>query len=222
MFARQVLRFQASMLIETLKELIRPGSLTIEGTDEYKAVLINALEAKKGVVIVTAHLGSWEMVAACGAKATQGPFHALAKPTESAALNQTLDALRSHHGTNVLWTDQKTLLRSMMAALKANEPLGFVMDQKPDMRVGPSVPFMGQDTIFAAGPAKIILKQRPPVVSVYCVRLAPWRYKIYAEDITKDLSECQDVESITGRLAIKIEQRINQYPEQWLWNYKRW
>lgn len=222
MFSRQVLRHQIFAGLETIKEIGRPGSIRVEGLAEYEAHAQKALEGGKGFIVVTGHLGTWELVAKYGAMASGTVFHALAKPSKSPAFTRLLDGLRGSMNTNVLWSNSSRLVRDMLTALKKNEPLGFVMDQKPEGRVGYSVDFLGRQTDFVTGPAKIALRSGAPILGVFCVRIRPWHYKIICEPLIFGAEEETPELTLTQLMADRIGEKVTQYPEQWVWNYKRW
>ncbi len=237
MFCRQVLRHQLMMMLETMKELLDPGSIHAEGLAEYEEHMTRALAQGKGVLVITGHIGSWELVARYGADAAHKNFFALAKPPKVSWALPLLTRLRLSGKTKILWTGSARILREMLETLHGNYPLGFVMDQKPetgflfllqnqkpDQRKGIAVDFLKQPTEFVAGPARIALKTGSPILGVYCLRLGPWHYRIECEPIAwqEALGPSPTEEAITALLAQSIEKKIEMYPEQWVWNYKRW
>ncbi|MCX6109209.1 MAG: lysophospholipid acyltransferase family protein, partial [Proteobacteria bacterium] len=187
----------------------------------------------------TAHLGSWELCAYYAQKAASKPLHVLAKPSRSKLLTAFLDVLRGRMGTHVLWTDKKTLLRDMLEALRRREALGFVMDQKPEGRSGPVVPFFGVATEFVFGPEKLARKIGCPVIAIFCVREGPLTYRLLSETlfgpprpagpagpagpgVDPACAQSTADGAVTARCAEAIERVIRAYPEQWTWTYKRW
>lgn len=220
-FARQVLRHQVFATIETLKAACVPDAITIAGEETAIANLKRGLEAGAGLIVVTAHMGSWELVGRICARAA-GSFHALAKPSSAPALTQALETLRGQFGINVLWANRQSALRAMVKVLRQGHALGFVMDQKPEGRVGPIVTFLGQRTEFVAGPAIVNSSTGAPVMGVFCMRESPWRYRIFTEEILPARHSQDDTEAATQLMASAIEGMIRLYPEQWAWNYKRW
>lgn len=222
-FQRQVLRSQLAVAMETFKyTLWGQGPLILEGLEDLSAKLEEALAAGKGVIVVTAHTGSWELVAQAVAKASQRTFYALAKPSKSKTFTAILKRMRSGMNTEVLWTDSKNLLREMIKTLQAGQLLGFVMDQKPEGRIGPLVSFLGRPTEFVSGPAKLAIRHQSAVLAVFCMRAGPGRYKIYSEVVAPAHHGLFDEQALTQAMARTIEACIRLYPEQWVWNYKRW
>ncbi len=175
-----------------------------------------------GLIFITAHHGSWELVANEIARATGKTFVALAKPSKLPEFTDVLTKLRGKADTKVLYTDSKNLLRDMIKTLKENGNLGFVMDQKPEGRVGPIVEFLGQPTEFVTGPAKLAARHGSPVVAIFCMRTGPWAYRIEFETVVGPDQNLLDEQGLTQKMATAITRSIQIYPEQWIWNYKRW
>jgi KDO2-lipid IV(A) lauroyltransferase len=222
LFARQNLTHQVLCGLETLRAIQQPELIQVTGFDELQKKVAVAEAAGKGHLIVTAHVGSWELCAYYGRKAGNKPFHVLAKPSRSPAVTKVLDELRHRMGTPVLWTDKKTLVRDMLGALKRGESLGFVMDQKPEGRKGPVVNFFGLPTEFVSGPATMAIRTGAAVISIFCLREGPFRFRLFSEELVPANHGVKDEDALTQTMASAIERVIRLYPEQWTWNYRRW
>lgn len=227
MFARQVVRHQARCALETLKLVRHPADVLgpaarIDGFADLRGMIERAEVAGKGHIVVTAHLGCWELCAHYGQQAAARPFHVLAKPARHRAVTQWLEGLRKAMGTDVLWTDRKTLLRDMLGALRKGESVGFVMDQKPEGRVGPVVRFLGQETEFVSGPASMAIKTGCAIIAIFCVRESAFHYRILSSELAPAGHGLKDETAVTQLMAAEIERAIRLYPDQWTWNYKRW
>lgn len=221
-FERQVFRHQAVCALETLSIIDDPSKLELIGEPELNRVVKAAEAGGKGHIVVTAHLGSWELCAYLGRKAAAKPFHVLAKPPRRAVFLRFLNTVRERMGVDVYWTDRKSLLRDMLGALKKGESVGFVMDQKPEGRKGPVVPFFGIPTEFVSGPAAMAIRTGCAVVSIFCLREGPFRFRVLAHTLARaDHGETDEI-ALTRRMAAEIEAVIRLYPEQWTWSYKRW
>ena len=222
-FRRQVIAHQLATALETMRIIRQPSRVQLIGMDELRDLVAKsgAELGKTPLIFVTAHLGSWELCAATAATAFGGRLHVLAKPPKVRGARLWLERLRSKMQVRVLWTDSRTLLREMIGALRRGEALGFVMDQKPEGRRGPIVPFFGIPTAFVSGPAAMAIKADCPVVSIFCLREGPWRYRIVS-DALRVAGDQRDELALTAAMAAAIESAIRTYPEQWTWNYKRW
>ncbi len=221
-FARQVVRHQVFATLETLMSVYRPELLTVEGTGELREKMTNLESHSKGQIVITAHIGSWELCGRFCAQAANRDLFALAKPSKSKEVTKLLDDMRAKMGMNILWTDQKSLFRDMIRVLKEHNWLSFVMDQKPEGRVGPVVHFYGRPTEFVSGPASMAIKFNVPLLAAFCVREAPFRYRLIATEVIPSEHGIEDEVVLTQKIANEIERVIRIYPEQWCWNYKRW
>ena len=222
-FQRQVFRTQAIIALETFKHHFSKKDLVrVEGRERLKTEMEKITARGNGIVFITAHLGSWEFVAGEIARATGKTFVALAKPSKLPEFTEVLTRLRGKVDTRVLHTDSKNLLRDMMKTLKENGNLGFVMDQKPEGRIGPIVEFLGQPTEFVTGPAKLAARHGSPIVAIFCMRTGPWEYRIEFETVVGPDQNLLDEQILTQKMATAITRSIQIYPEQWIWNYKRW
>lgn len=221
MFARQMFRHQILSTLETIRSVYDLNAVTVDGYDEFAK---NLREFGQGgeAIIVTGHMGSWELCARFCAAAAPKKFSVLAKPSGNRAFNQFLERIRHHVGASVLWTHKKSLLKDMLSALKRGEFLGFVMDQKPDQRKGPIVRFFDIPTAFVSGPSSMSIRFEAPVIGVYCMRTAPFTYRLYSDLIVPKNHGITDDIELTQKMAESIERKIREFPEQWAWNYKRW
>jgi lauroyl/myristoyl acyltransferase len=222
-FQKQVFRSQALVALETFKhQLSNRDLIHVHGLDELGREVERLGAPGKGMIVATAHHGSWEMVASLTAKVSGKTFVALAKPSKLPEFTEVLDKLRGRGNTQILWTDSKNLLRDMMKTLKQGGNLGFVMDQKPEGRVGPIVDFLGQPTEFVTGPAKLAARHQSAVIAIFCMRTGPWEYRIVSETVVEAAHGISDEQVLTQKMATAITKAIQLYPEQWVWNYKRW
>lgn len=217
--ARASLVHQAASLIETARELQQPGSVVIQGHTEFARRVAALEQGSGGQLLITAHLGSWELLnRAATLVATRG-FFALAKQPQQVAANSFLDALRLAAGTRVLASGAKSTLRRMLEVLNDGGWLGLAMDQKPE-GAGIPVPFFGLETEFVVGPANLIQRQGCRVLAAFCVREGRGRYRLAARQVEFEPGTSR--EEITRRLAAELEAMIRAHPEQWLWTYRRW
>lgn len=222
MFERQVFRHHMTCALETLRIIQQPSAMQLEGLSDLRDAVAEAERHQKGHEIITAHLGSWELCARLGQSVATRPFQVLAKPPKNAAVRRFLTGVRERMGVKVLWTDRKSILKDMLTGLRQGGSIGFVMDQKPEGRQGPLVPFFGRPTEFVSGPAAMAARTGCAVIGVFCVREAPFRYRVVTRPILAAGHGETDEIAMTAKMAAAIEDVIRLYPEQWTWNYKRW
>ena len=218
--ATQALYHQIITAIESIGFLLR-RSLWNSGIVDDSDLAAVARDLPSGpVIIISGHVGAWELGAFFGAKWLGRRFNVLAKPAKFHFVNAALETLRGAGGARVLWTGRQSILKDMIGVLRSGEALGFVMDQKPDNRRGVSLPFLGHPTEFVNGPAAMAMRFQCPIISIFCVRTGPMRYRIVSRRIhlPKDAHEA----AVTVLMAGELERVVRLYPEQWTWNYRRW
>jgi KDO2-lipid IV(A) lauroyltransferase len=182
-----------------------------------------ALDAGRGVVVVTGHCGNWELL---NARVCVGgvPLTAAVRGLEDPRLDRVAGALRSRFGTEVA-SRGATAGRELMAALNRNRVIGLLIDQ--DIRDIPSVfvPFFGRPAWTPSGAAALAIRKRCATIPVFIHRrddhthhvvvhppLAPPERGPLADKVTE----------LTARSTAAIEQQIVSHPEQWVWMHRRW
>ena len=217
--ARASLLHQAVSMLETVRELTRPGCVTIEGVEEFDRLFGELEKRGRGQLLLTAHLGSWELLNRAATRAAANGFFALAKRPHQRTADSLLDDLRQAAGTQVLASGAKSTLRRMVEVLADNGWIGLAMDQRPEGS-GIPVQFFGRETEFVVGPATMIERQGCAALVAFCIRTGRARYRLQAHEV--EFSSGATREEITQRLATELERVIRQVPEQWLWTYRRW
>lgn len=236
-FIAQNYRSQLTLLYETVRHIFLKRKTTILNISALKKHILSASDNNCGCIIVSAHIGSWEFVAEMMSRCADEVFQekgatgsnkqkveVLAKKNRWQGLNTFIEQLRGQYGASVLWNHKTNLGRSMVKSLQNGNILGMVVDQKPLGRLGPQVNFFNQKTAFVGGPARLAIKYQIPIHAVFCLRIGAFKYKLYTETIfdPKNPPEKATEDELTQRIATSIEKIISIYPEQWIWNYKRW
>lgn len=222
MFIRQVYHNQIVVAFETLLEVLFPGSISFEGLEDFAAQIHIMEKDKQGQIMVSAHLGSWELIGYAASRVSDCRFYALAKPSKYKVATAFLDRIRAKMKILVIWTVGASAQKNMIKALKEGSWLGFIMDQKPMGRRGPKVNFWSLETEFVGGPAQMAIKFNKPVLAAFCVRVGKLRYRLFAKTIFDVGHDSKDPQYLTQLMANEIESATKLYPEQWCWNYKRW
>lgn len=223
-FYRQVFGSQVRCLVETCREVVAPGTIILEGEQEWRRLVQGIEENGRSIIFAAAHIGSWEITGALIARTCGKRVHALAKRPKVRGGGAALEWLRQRLGLSVLWSHKKSLVRDMMSSLRRGEHLAMVIDQKPEGRVGDTVQFIGKPVAFVGGPAAMSLRCNSPIVSVATVRTGPRHFKVLGGLVFDpavahgSISEAQ----VSQICAAEIERWIHLYPEQWTWEYKRW
>ena len=221
---RDCVRHQIVAALETVRISFEEERLDVtrmKGFGELQRLMGAVEDVGRGQVLVTAHLGAWELLAQSTVRAAASPVCAVAKPSRSAATTRFVEGMRARAGVRVIWSGRTSLLRDMLSCLNRKETLIMVVDQRPDQRRGPEVSFLGRRTEFVGGPAALAAKRDCPLIAAFCVREGPFTYRLESE-MLRGPGETEDAVELSQRIAGSIERRIRAQPEQWMWNYRRW
>ena len=185
-------------------------------------ILTKAYERGKGVLILTAHFGNWELLGQAIYVHFGFPINGLAKTQSNRLVNESIDKRRSRLGPKVI--PMETSLRDVLRALRNGELVAIVADQAaPKENV--SVEFFGTMVPTHQGPSVFSLKVGSPIVAVFAVRAADGTYdarmmEVPSEDLTGPSEE--NIVELTRRHVKITEDFIRKFPDQWLWMHKRW
>jgi KDO2-lipid IV(A) lauroyltransferase len=190
-----------------------------KGFGNYEA----ARKRGKGVILVTAHLGGWEV--GSFAHAINGyPLHIVVRALDNPYLNALVDRYRCLHGNTTF--DKQDFARGLLGALKAGETVGILMDQNMTPPQGVFVDFFGRAACTASGVARVALRTDAAVVPAFTIwDVVEGKYRVQfdpALQLSRTGDEEADAASNTAAFTKVIENYARQYPEQWLWVHRRW
>lgn len=172
----------------------------------------------KGVLIVSLHLGWWEMQAASGGLSGM-PLTVVTKVLKPAWLHELMTARRLETGVRAAFHPGS--MPGIMRALRKGEAVAFMNDQFARPPMGLRVRFFGAvvDTLSAVGPlAKRTGAAIVPATS-YRDEAGVTRVFLGPElDLGADLD---DPARATEAIAAVVERNVRQHPEQWLWLHRR-
>ncbi len=191
---------------------------TVEGLD----ALRSALAEGTGAVVVTGHLGNWEIGGAAVAARGIG-VDAVAKGMANRRFDRDLVATRERLGLEVVGMEEAP--RRLLRTLRAGRVAALVADQNFH-RGGIFVPFFGKQAATAKGPALFALRTGAPLFLGVALREDGWpaRYRVELRRVeverTGELEE--DVRRLTRAHVDALEAEVRAHPEQYFWQHKRW
>jgi KDO2-lipid IV(A) lauroyltransferase len=190
---------------------------TVEGWEEIEEVMSKG----KGAVLVTGHLGNWELAGAYVA-ARGVPLDAIARgmanPLFDAYLNHTREAM----GMTIVHDSEA--VRRTPRSLRAGRAVAFVADQGVMGLASTFVPFFGRPAKTPRGAAVFALRFDVPVVFVVALRQPNGRYRIVIERIEAPRTgdRDRDVDAIVARFTQHLEKWVRAVPAQYFWQHRRW
>jgi Kdo2-lipid IVA lauroyltransferase/acyltransferase len=182
-----------------------------------------ALAEGRGAVIVTGHIGNWELLAAYFALKGH-PVAAIARRIYEPRLNQLIVSFRARQGVQTILRESPHATRDMLRVLKQRGMLAMVIDQDTKA-ASVSVPFFGRAARTPAAAASLALRRQLPVVAVFIRRRAQGGHRItilppFVKPNTGDLRT--DIRELTAAFNYSLEEQIRRNPAEWVWWHRRW
>ena len=190
-----------------------------EGLDNY----LRARERGKGVLVLTGHLGAWELSSFYHSLMGM-PMGMVIRRLDNPLVDEFVNRIRCLHGNRVIHKDD--FARGLIASMRAGETVGILMDTNMTPPQGVFVPFFGVPACTASGMARIAEKTGAAVLPGFLLwEQSEQKYVLrFGEELeivhTGDAE--QDALTNTATFTAAIERYIRQYPDQWLWMHRRW
>lgn len=191
---------------------------------ENLSTLDEAVAMGKGVLIVTAHTGNWEILAPLLPTLHPSPM-VIAQPLRNAALDRLLTRWRSVTGMEIV--PRQGALRRLVAGLKQGRIVGLLADQDAGEN-GSFVPFFGRLASAEASPVTLARRLRCPFLLCVTFRNADGTHRVRFESIPLlALPTCGEGQggedaATLERIYSRLETHIRAAPAQWLWIHRRW
>lgn len=195
------------------------GLLRYEGLERYLA----ARERGKGVLIVTGHLGAWELSSYYHSLMGY-PMSVVIRRLDNARVDRLVNEIRCLHGNRVLHKDD--FARGLLAAMREGETVGILMDTNMTPPQGVFVPYFGRLACTASGLARVAQRTGAAVLPGFMV-WEEWERKYvlrFGEEIPLISTGDDEADALanTARFTAVIEDWVRRYPDQWLWVHRRW
>ena len=192
----------------------------IEGTEQLE-IFDRVLSEGKGLILLTAHLGNWELL---GPLLTLRGYRGglIGRRIYYERFNQFLVQLRAQVLIETFYQDASP--KEFLKLLSRNEILAILADQDVDRLDGIFVPFFGRPAYTLTAPVKLALASKAPLVPTFLVRSGS-RYRLLVEEpirVEGQGTREEIVREYTARWSQQIEEKIRAYPDQWVWMHRRW
>jgi KDO2-lipid IV(A) lauroyltransferase len=191
-----------------------------DGVDGWDA-MERARAQGKGVLIVSGHLGNWELAGAFVA-ASGVPLEAVARGMENPLFDRYITETRRSIGMAVI--HDADAVRRVPRATREGHAVAMLVDQGAAGLASSWVPFFGRYAKTPRGPAVFALRLGAPVVFATALRQPNGKYVMHYEEVpvhpTGDREA--DVDKIVADYTSTLERWIRRAPEQYFWHHRRW
>jgi len=185
--------------------------------------LQKAFESNKGVMLITAHMGNWELMAVSVPIKFGQTLNVIARPLDYKPMGRIANELREISGNKVLNKyDAGEIIRRLLSEKKS---VGILLDQKASGNQAVDVPFLGRPALTNKVAALLALRYDACVVPVFNYRMTDGRYRVVFDKpvkLTKSGNTSADIIDNTRRFNQIIEKHVRSAPENWFWTHRRW
>ena len=192
---------------------------TYDGFENYEA----ARAAGRGVLLLTGHFGAWE-IGSFVHSIFGHPIKIVVRRLDNPKVDALVERYRTLHGNETF--AKEDFARGLLAAMKAGETVGILMDTNMTPPQGVFVDFFGVPACTAVGMARVALRSGAAVVPAFTIwdkQLRKYRVRFDpALQLVSTGDDDADAIANTARFNRVIEDYATRYPEQWLWVHRRW
>lgn len=182
---------------------------------EHEEYLIEAYKQGRGVIMLTAHIGNWEMGAAVMAKMGY-PLTVIALPHKERIVNDLFNRQRQAHGVTVVAPN--VAVRRCVEALRKGRLIALLGDRDFGS-FGEPMMFLGRKTLIPKGAAFFSYKTGALILPAFLTPEGDGKYvlsfyPVIEPDVSRD--EKTEVLSLMQRYTSIIEEKIRKDPSQWM------
>jgi len=195
------------------------GFLRYDGLRHY----LNARETGQGVLVLTGHLGAWELSSFYHSLMGY-PMSMVIRRLDNELVDRLVNGVRCLHGNKVVHKDD--FARGLISAMRNGETVGILMDTNMTPPQGLFVDFFGRQACTASGMARVALKTGAVVLPGFLLwEDATKSYVLHFGaplELIRSGDNEADIAANTALFTKVLEDYIHRYPGQWLWLHRRW
>jgi KDO2-lipid IV(A) lauroyltransferase len=191
-----------------------------EGVDGWE-LIERAMEAGKGLILVTGHVGNWELGGAYIA-ARGVPLDAIVRRMNNPLVDRYITETRSHIGMHVVHDGDA--VRRIPRAFRDGRAVAFVADQGVIGLASTFVPFFGRPAKTPRGPAVFALRFGVPIVFGTAIIQPSGQYRLVLQAVPVESTGDRetDIDRCVLRYTQALERVVRRNPEQYFWHHRRW
>ncbi len=180
-------------------------------------ISMKELNSLSGGILLTAHIGNWELLGGWFSHISGNRLSVVAKPMRNKKVNNLINGIRERLGVKVIPTGRPI---EIIKDLKRGRFVGILLDQRPTEKEGVITQFLDKQTYTNKGAAVLSLKTGKPVIPAFCYIEED---NSYSFEIHKPIyPRSRSVEDLTEIYSEWIEKAVKSRPEQWFWIHRRW
>ncbi|HEB91877.1 MAG TPA: hypothetical protein ENI94_00075 [Gammaproteobacteria bacterium] len=193
---------------------VLPQVRAVEGEE----LLQQGMARGRGVIMLSPHLGSWEMAGLY--LSVQWGITSMYRPPKLMAMNALMQQGRERGGAHLVPTDASGV-RALLRTLRQGGMIGILPDQDPERESGVFAPFFGHPANTMVLLPKLARKSGATVLFIYAERLPQGRgFRLHIRSAPAGIDDA-DLGRAAASLNQGVEACVRQLPVQYQWGYKR-
>ena len=185
--------------------------IDIEGDEHFEEAMAHG----KGIIFTGAHIGSIE-VASTLVLLKGFQITSVAEQLNPKIMMDWLRACRAQMGVDLLPAAGAGM--TLVRRLRRGGMVALVVDMGVTGGDGVTVEFLGHETVFPAGPARLARISGAPIIFGWAARKPHGRFLAHVSPpilSDRSLSPEEDARQVTHRIVAEFERAVRRYPEQW-------
>jgi KDO2-lipid IV(A) lauroyltransferase len=207
----------AHCMTETM-ECYGPHPHPIQFDMPARDLIADALSEGHGAVLVTGHLGNWD-IAAKRLREYEQPINLVMAREVNSTTQDYVREMREHAGVRVIYSDSSVFSAlNMIRALRQNEIVAIQLDRMLSLGGARAVPFFGVPTPFPSGPFVLARLAGAPLIPVFIPRVGTRHYAIRLGSrlvLSRDARDAHSLERAMRAVVGEFEAIIREFPSQW-------
>ena len=189
----------------------------LENTDKIRY----CLEKGKGVILLTAHFGNWE-ISSLAVSLNGYTMSVFAREQKYKRLNNLLNEFRQSTGCRVI--TKGFSVKDIIKTLNNNGIVGMLSDQDAGAN-GIFINFFNRPASTAQGAIAFSSKTEAEILPSFIRRVGTDKHIARAGDpfeLVNTGNKERDTKENLQKITDILEDYVRKFPEQWLWSHKRW
>ncbi len=217
---RKHYRYLCDLILEALKTLTisqeaATARVKIVNTELFQRYFADG----KSVVLVTGHLGNWELIGAAYAGMAAHPLYIIYHPIKDPNWESLTRHMRTRLGNGLY--RMREAAKDMLENRDDARITAFIADQAAHPDRGYWMKFMGREAPVFLGTARLARKLEQPIIYASISRPVRGRYRVELE-LLYDRPQDHTEEEITRVHTNRLERDIRRQPDIYLWTHRRW
>lgn len=182
----------------------------------------NILKRNKGLIIISAHFGNWELNAFGGARVLNTHFNVIVKKFTNELVDKKINQLRESRGNRMI--EMQNSPKEALKAMHNKEVVAILSDQAAPYESQVKVDFFVKDVPVFTGAASFAIKTQTPILFAITFRNNDCIYTVNFTEINvekyKDYNT-ENIKALTQEHVNLLMKAIKKKPDHWLWFHKR-